>query len=514
VGNGTGLRLRWYNDLAQTQWVDEELDPVLSHAWPAVPHAGVGADGYSAVWRGYIVPLYTETYALRLTFREGGRIWIDGRLLASKWIGDAAHPNWDNSIQTQTVLISLQAGNLHPIRIDIADTKGEGLMKLTWSSLSQIEQIIPATQLIPDPASDPDLLTIETPLRSRTSPAWIEGRSGGNGVALQATAGGNALQVLRTAAGSWFLANATGDLPPGLPLDARGSTLLRLVTDIPNRPVREVLAHVRWDVTDLTALPYGLDSLLLRRGESLLLAASGNATLKIIDENEVALATWLQTGEPSPRAFATPGTFALVAERAGVEIARLAVNVIGVDWDGPIACHLGYRRGKNVTVLGSSEHAVTFSAVDAERLMVDVMTPDAKAPRLGIKPLFPGAQWMLARQGNVGPVLSVVQVDGFTLHSTASRHIPLTSLSNGTLLGQAEAILMPWTADIECRIRMFTSGVTLLDGSTLGIFPSVDFTVEDDGSGRLPFGLLRPNQTNNKYCHAVEAFQRGERISP
>ncbi|HEY5921606.1 MAG TPA: CARDB domain-containing protein, partial [Kofleriaceae bacterium] len=93
---------------------------------------------FAARWEGEIEPRYSETYTFYTYCDNGVRLWINGVLVIDRWpahVGETAGT------------IALQAGQRYSIRVDFYEDSGGAQMKLSWSSPSQVKEIVPTSQL-------------------------------------------------------------------------------------------------------------------------------------------------------------------------------------------------------------------------------------------------------------------------------------------------------------------------------------------------------------------------------
>lgn len=519
AGMGTGLTVAYYADLDLEQFVTGGLDPRLDHTWPAEPASGVPADGFSAAWQGFIEPRYSETYTISVAYDAGVRLWVDGQLRASAWGGGLLSRTWGTSVHTVTTTLPLTAGQRYAVRVDFGDTTGKASVKLRWSSQSQSTEVIPATQLYPLPG-DRFKPVISTAATSRVSPACVEGAIGGLGVGLTAFRNGLPIGIQRTGATGWLLVEADEELPPGLVLDPTDAVELRVLGS-DGVTSDSATRWFEWQVTDFADLPYGLDALTVRAGDSLLLAASGTgaATFTLRTLANVEVASWsVAEGDETPRQFEVPGAYTLTATRGGSTIATLPLTVISVDWDGPIACAIGYERQKQVAVLGADVTAVSFNGQNGDRTAVRTLSVDTTDDEviLGLRPILSGSNFMLARIGASGPVISRVAVDEFTIISTASQNAEIVELLPGDIWKfKIGMILSPWVQPVDIKAYGFSAGVTFMDGTSVHWTESDDLAALPDGTGATTdIFLLKPVGLNVSLCHAFQVFQNGVQVSP
>ncbi len=144
AGNGTGLRADYYPNL------DLAGDPVatsteanVNNDWGSnAPAVGVGADQFTARWRGQVQAPVTGEIVFSTVSDDGVRLWIDGQLLISNWGPHGATTNYADPV-------TLVAGQKYDIRMEYMDYWSNAVAKLNWSYFGQSEQAIPQRYLYP-----------------------------------------------------------------------------------------------------------------------------------------------------------------------------------------------------------------------------------------------------------------------------------------------------------------------------------------------------------------------------
>lgn len=146
--NGSGLlKTYWSAAVGGKPWFTDSvasvIAPRIDDSWEDVsPGYGLSNDFWNIRWRGYIQPLFTETYTFYLTINDIGRVWINNVLVVDGW--KAA-----SSGKTITGTIDMIAGEKLPIRVDFAEKIGLAFAKLEWSSATNPREVIPQSQLFP-----------------------------------------------------------------------------------------------------------------------------------------------------------------------------------------------------------------------------------------------------------------------------------------------------------------------------------------------------------------------------
>ena len=97
----------------------------------------LNSDGFSARWKGLLVPLYKERYTFCMEGSGGMRLVIDGDEVIDEWDTEDQREECDD--------ISLRSGGDFDIEVEFADHQGPASVKLYWESSSQSKQIIPSS---------------------------------------------------------------------------------------------------------------------------------------------------------------------------------------------------------------------------------------------------------------------------------------------------------------------------------------------------------------------------------
>ncbi|TYQ13356.1 UNVERIFIED_CONTAM: cellulose binding domain-containing protein [Acetivibrio alkalicellulosi] len=140
IGEGTGLRGEYYNSINFTDLKKIRIDPTINFGWGyESPVTGVGNDAFSVRWIGKIAPKYSEQYTFYTVTDGGVRIWIDNILIIDKWVlgGESSQS------------IFLMAGEKYDIKMEYFSYNDESIARLSWSSDTQEEEIVPQSQLYP-----------------------------------------------------------------------------------------------------------------------------------------------------------------------------------------------------------------------------------------------------------------------------------------------------------------------------------------------------------------------------
>jgi len=115
----------------------------LDLSWKAdtSPVAELKPGAFSAQWRGYLLPAFTETYTLTVTTAGGVRLMVNDKRMITEWTPHAE--------KASSADIALTAGKLTPIVLQFTHPAGAGRLKLQWASKRTPLAVIPALNLYP-----------------------------------------------------------------------------------------------------------------------------------------------------------------------------------------------------------------------------------------------------------------------------------------------------------------------------------------------------------------------------
>ncbi|MEM1123156.1 MAG: PA14 domain-containing protein, partial [Bacteroidota bacterium] len=157
-GNGTGLLAEIYDELDFTNLLESRIDPRINYYQKVardpiiLPAAG---DSVSVRWTGFIEPRYTEQYEIDVRHGQhcdpNVRVTVDGQILVEYWDKNLTYGTrigWsgDNRFRGK---ITLTAGQKHEIKIEYTEPEDDQSIRLSWQSASQLEEVVPASQLYP-----------------------------------------------------------------------------------------------------------------------------------------------------------------------------------------------------------------------------------------------------------------------------------------------------------------------------------------------------------------------------
>ena len=123
---GIGLKADFFTNMKlEGKPVFSRVDSVLDFNWEDSPPApGVGKDGYSVRWTGFLMPPVTRKYTLYTASDDGVRVYIDGKILINNWS--------DHGTTLDSAAITLTAGKSYHIKIEYYENGGSAVMMLGW----------------------------------------------------------------------------------------------------------------------------------------------------------------------------------------------------------------------------------------------------------------------------------------------------------------------------------------------------------------------------------------------
>jgi glucose/arabinose dehydrogenase len=138
-GTGDGLRAEYFDNADFTNLKLVRIGDTINFNWlGGSPVPVVEIDTFSVRWTGQVQALYDETYTFYAPTGQRERLLVDGQLLID---------TVDNPAGNQFGALQLTAGQLYNLQLEYYDQTGPATISLDWSSLSQVRQVIPQSQL-------------------------------------------------------------------------------------------------------------------------------------------------------------------------------------------------------------------------------------------------------------------------------------------------------------------------------------------------------------------------------
>lgn len=136
---GDGLKAEYYDGINFNTLKLTRIDNNIDFNWGGGKACeALKSDNFSIRWSGYIIPKYSERYRFTIHSDDGARLKINNILVADRW------KNGDSKVSGS---IDLEAGVRYAIELEYYESTGAALVDLTWSSVSQISQVVPKDQL-------------------------------------------------------------------------------------------------------------------------------------------------------------------------------------------------------------------------------------------------------------------------------------------------------------------------------------------------------------------------------
>jgi hypothetical protein len=156
-GGGEGVGAEYFDNADLSDSRQKRVDPQINFDWGlGSPDSSVGAETFSARWKGRIEPWFSESYTFSTLSDERVRLWVNGQLLIDNW-------NDHTSTEEAGTPITLVAGQKYDLKMEFADIRSFAQAKLFWQSASQAKEVVPQSQLYP--------VTNEPPTVALTSPS-------------------------------------------------------------------------------------------------------------------------------------------------------------------------------------------------------------------------------------------------------------------------------------------------------------------------------------------------------
>ncbi len=305
-----------------------------------------------------------------------------------------------------------------------------------------------------------------------------------------------------------------------LPIQVINET--RLYFDVPLAERRPVLATLgSASSTSINAIAWaptvvqGNTSIAIRAHDALLLRLQQGGRLHFGQ----GCGAWLpdlplSAVDRLPQRFDEAGVYTVSGFDAHDEpVGTLTVSVTGVNFDGPVACEVGFRRDKGVEIAGPG-NPVVFQSSDAALMPVSVKESTDYGVRLYLQPMFRGAHRLLARLGNHGAILATQEVDEFTVLASG---LDNTVVNAETGMGMNSVTIKPLIRDLTLNQSMFAHRSTFAGGVTSQSSSTNDWSAEIDADGETigvyRYALEIP-ATEDSYCYHYGFDQHSHHGTP
>lgn len=363
----------------------------------------------------------------------------------------------------------------------------------------------------------PGVLQITSPAESRTNPAWVEGTSGPDAVSVQIALDGEApFDAYRMNPTKWYADNAGSPLGLNVSPDQAVSVEVTVVDVLGETTTAN--QTLTWVSTDLNGMQASSDEIRIRKGDSLLLTASGTGTLLEIDADGDG--TFESSGAPGdvfPSIYSTAGSYTAEAKVDDISVGTVTVTVVGVDLKSPVAAMLGTARPLEVYVEPAAQNVnAAFVAFDPNQNDISVTELTATGALLNLKSSKSGESFFCARlDGESGPIIDVSTILGFKMKSLNGRIIGFVVGEDGYQDGVIRFKVTPRTVienddpatpeqeGLFFEIRTHGSGMVCAENgqTTLRIHSN-----RQNEEGIFTVAVIRDPAGGN-CCHAAKAIQ-------
>jgi hypothetical protein len=499
IGTGNGLAAAYLGGGNLRAAATTRIDPVIDFDWGTKsPAPGIDADKFSVVWTGKVQPHVTESHTFLTRSAGGVKLWVGGRLLVDDWnCHDDRH---------RSATITLVAGEKYPIRLEYCENGGKAVARLLWESASIKRVVIPLTQLYPEATKPLAAMTsfavtapisITSPLESATSPVWVEGNVSEAAETVSVSVDdAAAFEAVRESPSRWY-ADSPDAGPLGIPLTqaAPSASVTIQSKNGAGAVIGTVTQTVTWTATDLTGKTAGADSITIRRGDSLLLTATGvGKTLTINIANHGTSDSTGAPGDTFAVCYGASGVFNTVAKIDGSDIGSLSVTVVDVALAPPVGVRMGHKRLKTLRVspagvLGLVPRMVFVpSVLAALDVAVDSVAEDSVT--LALNAHATGTASVQARIGGpTGPVVRDLETHTFSLKYLTPRAAPTFTINDGDILTGNALRMKPLYPGHRIRLFILSGGARFESTGTGERF--VD-TGDFDDNGEYLYYVVTP----------------------
>jgi hypothetical protein len=319
--------------------------------------------------------------------------------------------------------------------------------------------------------SAPAQIAISTPAASATNPAWVEGANGPDCAGISVSVNNAAPFAAKIiSAKNWFADNASAG-GAALGVSVSPTELTHVEISATDGETTNIAAQdISWTATDLAGKFFSSDTIRIRKGDSLLLTATGTGTTLNMDANGDGVYEFSgMPGDKFPALFDTPGTYAAKAKMDGVEIGSLMIHVLDADIHKPIACEVGFQREKNVVISPITQRTSVIFTTNDSYLMDEsekgaFSNTDGQGTTIYLKAKKRGTPILLARLPGVnGAMVAYKEIDEFTLDKSATTSALFDA---DTRIGGSSIILRPYISNIRFQFDMFAHTATFSGGLT------------------------------------------------
>ena len=148
TATANGLKARYFDREDLTLPKLTRTDARVAFDWGrGSPSSSIRPDTFSARWQGLVEAPRTGTYTFFTRSSDGVRLWVDGKLVISRWRAQSAG-EWAGRV-------ALRGGRRHTIKLEYFERSGSATARLLWSGPGVAKQTVPSSRLFPPPSPPP-----------------------------------------------------------------------------------------------------------------------------------------------------------------------------------------------------------------------------------------------------------------------------------------------------------------------------------------------------------------------
>jgi len=259
---------------------------------------------------------------------------------------------------------------------------------------------------------------------------------------------------------------------------------------------------IEWTIVNVLDSP----DLMIRKGDSLRLTAfppgitNGNVTIEI-----AGVATYSTTVDsPAIHIFINTGTFTVNAEHNDGTVTTGSITVKVVDCPTPASPIAAWRDKNRLWMWSAFPQEAVLDATPP--LNVSVVGEMGGARILSITASHSDTdEYILARLGDGGPILSSARVETFWLHVPFDAFWHDENYPDGTEIFRER--LMAWNlpSTVTVQLRIFVGGVTFDDGTIIKNITASDF----DDLEEYEHQIIKSASCYTGPCHYIRVYQEG-----
>lgn len=162
--SGDGLLATYHDNQDLSGPSLTRVDSTVNFDWGSgAPDPAIDPETFSVRWVGKVIPRFTEDYIFHAAMDDGARLWLDLNRDGTFSDEERLINDWRTSgdVERNSSAVSLQAGQLYGIKVEMYEVTGRAAARLRWSSWSEPKAAIPQTQLFSDA---PFSQTVSTPV--------------------------------------------------------------------------------------------------------------------------------------------------------------------------------------------------------------------------------------------------------------------------------------------------------------------------------------------------------------